>query len=81
MIPAWDVQNQCEVLVRPYILVMSGDNPMQAMECSSTGLNSCLFCRTCMVGGTNEYKASDEGYSNLFTVSVLAILLRSLNAV
>lgn len=68
MVVAWDAKDQQEVLIRPYILVIPGDNPMQALECSSTGLNSNLFCRTCDVGGTNEFKASDKGYDLLFQV-------------
>ncbi|OJA17351.1 hypothetical protein AZE42_13066, partial [Rhizopogon vesiculosus] len=39
---------------------------MQAEECSHAGLNCNYLCRTCDVGGTKEYKASEDGYSSLF---------------
>lgn len=42
---------------------------MQAEECSHGGLLANHFCRTCNVGGPKEYKASDEGYVKLFSVS------------
>ncbi|KAG8784047.1 hypothetical protein FRC12_019015 [Ceratobasidium sp. 428] len=66
MVPVWDALEQCEVLARPYILFLPADNPMQAEECSSTGLRSNMLCRTCKVGGTQKYKLSDTGYSELF---------------
>ncbi|KAG8775794.1 hypothetical protein FRC12_001272 [Ceratobasidium sp. 428] len=59
----WDALTGREVLVRPYIHFISGDNPMHAEECSSSGLRSNFFCRTCGVGGTQVYKASEEGFS------------------
>ncbi|KAG8777086.1 hypothetical protein FRC12_000558 [Ceratobasidium sp. 428] len=62
-IVVWDVLTGREVLVRPYIHFIAGDNPMQAEECSSSGLRSNFFCRTCCVGGTQVYKISEEGYS------------------
>jgi hypothetical protein len=58
-----------EVLVRPFALFWAGDNPMQAEHCSSSGLNSSHFCRTCGVGGSDEYKQSLDGYRSLFKVS------------
>jgi hypothetical protein len=72
MVPVWDSVEQREVLVRPYILFFPADNPMQAEECSSTGLRSNIFCRTCKVGGSNEHKLSDDGYSQLFQVRTTA---------
>jgi hypothetical protein len=68
MVPVWDSLEQREVLVRPYILLFPADNPMQAEQCSSTGLRSNLFCRTCKVGGSQEHKLSDDGYGELFQV-------------
>ncbi|KAG8762734.1 hypothetical protein FRC12_008883 [Ceratobasidium sp. 428] len=62
-IVVWDMLTGREVLVRPYIHFISGDNPMHAEECSSSGLRSNYFCRTCCVGGTQVFKASEEGYS------------------
>jgi hypothetical protein len=41
---------------------------MQAQECSHAGLNCNVLCRTCMVGGTKEFKQSDEGFRSLFMV-------------
>jgi hypothetical protein len=70
MITAWDVQENCEVLLRPYIHAILSDNPMQAQECSSSGLQSAKFCRTCDIGGTNEFKSSDKGYAQLFQVGL-----------
>ncbi|KAG9121224.1 hypothetical protein FRC07_002910 [Ceratobasidium sp. 392] len=58
----WDEMEGCEVLVQPYIHVISGDNPMQAEECSTIGLQSNMFCHTCMVGGSKVFKASDDGF-------------------
>ncbi|KAG8719357.1 hypothetical protein FRC08_003023 [Ceratobasidium sp. 394] len=71
MVPVWDVVEQREVLVRPYMLFLPADNPMQAEECSSTGLRSNNFCRTCKVGGPQKHKQSDVGYSELFQASEL----------
>ncbi|KDN47459.1 hypothetical protein RSAG8_03599, partial [Rhizoctonia solani AG-8 WAC10335] len=61
-IVVWDATSGREVLVRPYIHFLSGDNPMQAEECSTLGLKSNLFCRTCGAGGTHAFKASAEGF-------------------
>ncbi|KAH7885946.1 hypothetical protein F5I97DRAFT_1936899 [Phlebopus sp. FC_14] len=55
-----------EVLLISYGLFVGSDNPMQAEECSHAGLNCNYFCRTCHVGGTKEYKTSNEGYNSLF---------------
>jgi hypothetical protein len=46
---------------------------MQAEECSHAGLNCNLFCRTCHVGGTKEFKASNEGFASLFTVQIFSV--------
>ncbi|CAE6516777.1 unnamed protein product [Rhizoctonia solani] len=61
-IVVWDAASGREVLVRPYIHLISGDNPMQAEECSTLGLRSNLFCRTCKAGGPHTYKISAEGF-------------------
>lgn len=50
-------------------MFLPGDNPMQAEECSQAGLLANHFCRTCDIGGLKEFKASDEGYAQLFSVS------------
>ncbi|KAI9463504.1 hypothetical protein HD554DRAFT_2124595 [Boletus coccyginus] len=65
-IVAWDCRDQEEVMLAPYGLFLAGDNPMQAEECSQAGLGSNHYCRTCLVGGTKEYKGSDIGYCSLF---------------
>lgn len=65
---SWDCQQNEEVLLRPYALLFPGDNPMQAELCSSAGLCCNHFCQTCKVGGTQKYKQSDEGFSEIFKV-------------
>ena len=66
----WDCKNNEEVLLCPYGLFWGADNPMQAEECSHGGLACNYFCRTCKVGGTKEWKSSDEGFQSLFSVSL-----------
>lgn len=66
----WDCKYNEEVLLIPCGLFLAGDNSMQAEECSHAGLNCNYFCRTCDIGGTKEFKASGDGYSSLFTVSM-----------
>jgi hypothetical protein len=41
---------------------------MQAEACSHGGLTCNIFCRTCHVGGTKEFKQSDDDYRSVFTV-------------
>ena len=67
-IVAFDIKDQEEVVLIPYELILSGDNPMQAEECSHGGLRCNYFCRTCKVGGTDTEKKTDEGYSDIFQV-------------
>ena len=67
---AWDSMFKEEVLLLPYTLLCAGDNPMQAEECSHSGLASNMLCRTCNVGGTKAHKSSLEGFSALFTVFI-----------
>ncbi|KAG1786006.1 uncharacterized protein HD556DRAFT_1207162, partial [Suillus plorans] len=67
----WDCKHEEEVMLELYGLFLSGDNPIQAEECSHAGLHCNYFCRTscpttCEVGGTKEYKESDEGYKSIF---------------
>jgi len=64
----WDCKHEEEVMLELYGLFLGGDNPMQAEECSHAGLHCNYFCRTCEVGGTKEYKESDEGYKSIFVV-------------
>ncbi|KAH0825930.1 hypothetical protein J3R83DRAFT_7620 [Lanmaoa asiatica] len=63
---AFDVKYEEEVMLIPYNLIITGDNPMQAEECSHGGLKCNYLCRTCKVGGTNAEKKSDKGYSDVF---------------
>ena len=65
---AFDIKDQEEVVLIPYELILSGDNPMQAEECSHSGLRCNYFCRTCKVGGMDTEKKTDEGYSDIFQV-------------
>ncbi|CUA75716.1 Dynein heavy chain, cytoplasmic [Rhizoctonia solani] len=67
---AFDCLNQEEVLIRPFPLFWAGDNPMQAEHCSSSGLASNKFCRTCEVGGDTNFKLSAVGYRSLFQPGV-----------
>ncbi|KAG2121103.1 hypothetical protein DEU56DRAFT_873835 [Suillus clintonianus] len=62
----WDCKDNEEVMLVPYGLFLGGDNPMHAEECSHAGLHCNYFCRTCEVGGTKEYKESNEGYNSIF---------------
>lgn len=72
---AFDSETGEEILIRPFSLFWAGDNPMQAEHCSSHGLNSSHFCRTCDVGGTEEFKRSLVGYQSLFKVRIPPILV------
>ncbi|KAI6111277.1 hypothetical protein F5141DRAFT_1188425 [Pisolithus sp. B1] len=62
----WDCHNQEEVMLAPYGLFFTGDNPMQAEECSQGGLNCNYYCWTCHAGGSKEHKESEAGYCSLF---------------
>ncbi|KAG2089052.1 uncharacterized protein F5147DRAFT_748387 [Suillus discolor] len=65
-IVVWDCKDNQEVMLIPYALFVTGDNPMQAEECSHAGLNCNYYCRTCEVGGMKEYKESEAGYNSIF---------------
>lgn len=67
-VDAWDCMANEEILLCPYGLLLAGDNPMQAEECSHGGLRCNFFCRTCEVGGTKDEKESLEGFEALFKV-------------
>ncbi|KAG8711711.1 hypothetical protein FRC11_002079, partial [Ceratobasidium sp. 423] len=67
---AYDCTTQEEVIIRPFPLFWAGDNPMQAEHCSSSGLASNKFCRTCEVGGDTNFKLSIVGYRSLFEPGV-----------
>ena len=67
-IVAFDIKDQEEVVLIPYELIVSGDNLMQAEECSHGGLRCNYFCCTCKVGGTDAEKKTDEGYTDIFQV-------------
>ncbi|KAG2064482.1 hypothetical protein BDR04DRAFT_1130742 [Suillus decipiens] len=73
-IVAWDCKDGEEVMLIPYGLFVTGDNPMQAEECSHAGLNCNYYCRTCDVGGTKEYKESETGYTSIFNQFETAML-------
>ena len=70
---AWDSVHQRYIMVRPWIVFLPGDNPMQAELCSHIGMNSNHFCRCCHAGGTKAFKESDAGYASLLRVRVYKI--------
>ncbi|KAH9885843.1 hypothetical protein C8Q73DRAFT_814547 [Cubamyces lactineus] len=61
----WDAVKKRHILIRPWILFLPGDNPMQAELCSHVGLQGNHFCRMCHGGGDQNFKASDEGFASL----------------
>ena len=67
-IVAFDIKNQEEVVLILYELIISGDNLMQAEECSHSGLRCNYFCHTCKVGSMDAEKKMDKGYSDIFWV-------------
>ncbi|KAH9920588.1 uncharacterized protein B0H18DRAFT_936500 [Fomitopsis serialis] len=64
-IRVWDSVKERHILIRPWLLFLPGDNPMQAELCSHIGLKGNFFCRTCHVGGSQEFKQSNEGFPSL----------------
>jgi hypothetical protein len=73
----YDCKTGKEIMTIPYVIFTASDNPMHAEQTSCCGLNSNYFCRTCHVGGTRAHKKSDEGFGELFEVSVFLIVLPS----
>ncbi|CUA75357.1 putative membrane protein ycf78 [Rhizoctonia solani] len=78
---AYDCLNHEEVVIRPYLLFIPADNPMQAELCSGCGLSSNRFCRTCNVGGTQEFKRSIEGYPTLFKTGKIRDRLETIETI
>ncbi|KDQ15035.1 hypothetical protein BOTBODRAFT_109086 [Botryobasidium botryosum FD-172 SS1] len=70
-IPTWDAELGEECLIHIFPLFFPGDNPMQAELCLHAGLAANHFCRMCKVGGTQEFKRSEQGYPTLFKSGVL----------
>ncbi|KAH9946546.1 hypothetical protein B0H21DRAFT_808883 [Amylocystis lapponica] len=64
-IKTWDSVRNRYILIRPWLLFLPGDNPMQAELCSHIGLTANFFCRCCHAGGTKLFKESDEGFASL----------------
>lgn len=79
-VSSWDCKYDEEVLLVPYPLLIAGDNPMQAEECSHAGLTCNKFCRTCKVGGTKVHKASD-GFADVFEVCSMSIEIKKINPI
>ncbi len=75
-IKVWDAVRKRYILVRPWILFLPGDNPMQAELCSHIGLKGNHFCRCCHVGGDQKFKCSDEGFATLAKVKSLSNFIR-----
>lgn len=51
-----------------YVNVNASDNPMQSEVACHIGGKGNHFCRKCNVGGTQQEKATNEGYHALFEV-------------
>ncbi|KAI0079426.1 hypothetical protein K474DRAFT_1617769 [Panus rudis PR-1116 ss-1] len=65
----YDCQLGEEIMFRVIKKILPGDNPQQSKTCSHIGLKGNLFCRRCLVGGTNKDKESNEGYHALLQPS------------
>ncbi|KAK1221232.1 hypothetical protein PQX77_009237 [Marasmius sp. AFHP31] len=70
-VDAYDCKHDEECLLIPHAHFWGSDNPMQAEECSQAGLQCNFFCRTCEVGGTQEFKRSDAGFLSIFQSGML----------
>ncbi|KAB5589914.1 Glutamate receptor 3,4 [Ceratobasidium theobromae] len=77
----WDAEAECQILVRIYVHFISADNQMHVVHCSSTGLNSLLFCRTCMGGGSHVEFLTEEGFYVLFKPGAPRNLQETIRAV
>ncbi|KIY61625.1 hypothetical protein CYLTODRAFT_495162 [Cylindrobasidium torrendii FP15055 ss-10] len=51
---AWDAQYHEPILVLPFVLAMTGDNPMQSEFACHIGFTGRLFCRVCKVSGLGD---------------------------
>ncbi|KAI0363005.1 hypothetical protein BV20DRAFT_984071 [Pilatotrama ljubarskyi] len=71
-IRAWDAVWKRYVLVRPWLLFLPGDNPMQAELCSYIGLKGNYFCPCCHVRGDKVYKKSDAGFVPLLNAITMS---------
>ena len=67
-IVAFDIKDQEKVVLILYKLIVSGENLIQAKECSHGGLRCNYFCHICKVGGTNAKKKSDKRYIDIFQI-------------
>ena len=74
-VATFDCKTGKEILIIPYLIFTTGNNPMHTKQTSHSGLNSSHFCHTCDVGGTKAYKKSDEGFTKIFEVSILVVCL------
>ncbi|KAF8575818.1 hypothetical protein K439DRAFT_1292471, partial [Ramaria rubella] len=73
-VSACDCQEGEECLMLSFPLFLPEDNPMQAEECSHAGLMTNKMCHTCMVGSTQAFKRSAEGYLSFFKVGPICAL-------
>ena len=65
---AYDCEAQEEVLIILGIHQLPADNPMQSYLWSHIGLKGNCYCRKWDVGGTQDYKRTDKGYTELFFI-------------
>ena len=70
-ISAFDCSTRQTVHLLPYLLLIIGDNPMQAVWASSAGMNGSFPCRFCRCGGTRQDKKSTEGVLEIMKVEKL----------
>jgi hypothetical protein len=65
----YDCELEEEILFQLVPHVLPADNPQQSEHASHIGGNGLYNCRRDKLGGTDEEKENDEGYTSLFRVS------------
>jgi hypothetical protein len=65
---AYDCLLEQEILFTVHPHCLPADNPQQAKSSSCAGLGSNFNCRYDHMGGSKEYKETNEGYHAMFKV-------------
>ncbi|KAI9441534.1 hypothetical protein H4582DRAFT_2110380 [Lactarius indigo] len=65
---AFNCKTGKEILMIPYLIFTTSDNPMHTKQMNHAGLNLNYFCHTCDVGGTRAQKKSNEGFAKIFEI-------------